>query len=161
MKRTRLLCAIAMAAPALQAQSAPSWQPQVGAVWTQPQGDLKQVSPENGWGVMLGLQAQDTPQGAVRFFGEYRRFWTGKTRYSLADAGMLLTGTLSGPLYGFVGASAERIHLPGRDATIKLGWRAGLGWALGPHSSLEAGYTTASLDHRSVNTVEASLVFTF
>ena len=111
---------------------------------------------------MIGTQAAETPQGALRFFAEYRRFQTeASSRYSLSDAGFLLTGAIAGPVYGFVGASGERIHLPGRDATTKLGGRAGLGWTLSQHFNLEAGYTTASLDHRSINTVEGTLVLTF
>lgn len=161
MKYSGLVFLLTAAAGGLSAQSAPPWQPQIGAVWSQPQGDLKQVSTDPGWGLMIGTQAQETPQGAVRLFAEYRRFKTGTGRYSLSDAGFLLTGTLTGPLYGFVGATGERIHLPGRDAAIKLGGRAGLGWALGRHASLEAAYTTASLDHQSINTTEASLVITF
>ena len=110
---------------------------------------------------MLGTQAAETPQGAMRFFVEYRRFQTDAGRYSLSDAGVLLTGSLAGPLYGFVGASGERIHLPGRDAAIKLGGRAGLGWTFSRHFSLEAAYTNASLDHRAINTAEGTLVITF
>jgi hypothetical protein len=161
MNRLGPMFLLAMATAALSAQSAPSWHAQVGAVWSQPQGDLKQVSTDHGWGLMVGTQAADTPQGALRFFAEYRRFQTDTGRYSLSDAGVLLTGTVEGPLYGFVGASGERIHLPGRDASIKLGGRAGLGWTLSQHFNLEAAYTTASLDHRSVNTVEGTLVITF
>jgi len=158
----RLITTLFLAActAALSAQ-APSWHAQVGAVWSQPQGDLKQVSTDHGWGLMLGAQAAETPQGALRFFAEYRRFQTDTGRYSLSDAGFLLTGSIAGPLYGFVGASGERIHLPGRDAAIKLGGRAGLGWTLSQHFNLEAAYTTASLDHRSINTVEGTLVLTF
>lgn len=161
MNRMSALLVLAMINWTLSAQSAPSWHAQVGAVWSQPQGDLKSVSSEHGWGLLIGTQAAETPQGAMRFFGEYRRFQTDTGRYSLSDAGVLLTGTLTGPLYGFVGGSGERIHLPGRDPVIKLGGRAGLGWTLASHASLEAGYTTASLDHHSLNTVEATLVFTF
>ena len=161
MNRSSLLLLLAAAPAALSAQSAPSWHAQIGAVWSQPQGDLKQVSTDHGWGLMLGTQAAETPQGALRFFAEYRRFQTETGRYSLSDAGVLLTGAFTGPLYGFVGASGERIHLPYRDAAIKLGARAGLGWTLSRHFNLEAAYTTASLDHRSVNTVEGTLVLTF
>lgn len=162
MKRGTFVCLFTVLPAALAAQSAPSWQPQIGAVWSQPQGDLKQVSTDHGWGLMIGAQAAETPQGALRLFAEYRRFQTpAGARCSLSDAGLLLSGTITGPLYGFVGATAERIHLPGRDPSIKLGTRAGLGWALGRHAGLETAYTTASLDGRSVNTAEASLVVTF
>jgi hypothetical protein len=161
MNRFGAMFLLAAAPAALSAQTTPAWHAQVGAVWSQPQGDLREVSTEHGWGLMVGTQAAETPQGAMRFFAEYRRFQTGAGRYSLSDAGVLLTGALAGPLYGFVGASGERIHLPGRDPAIKLGGRAGLGWTLASHASLEAGYTTASLDHRSVNAVEATLVITF
>jgi hypothetical protein len=162
MNRLGTMFFLAMAASALSAQQAPSWHAQIGAVWSQPQGDLKQVSTDHGWGLMIGTQAAETPQGALRFFAEYRRFQTeASSRYSLSDAGFLLTGAIAGPVYGFVGASGERIHLPGRDATTKLGGRAGLGWTLSQHFNLEAGYTTASLDHRSINTVEGTLVLTF
>ena len=161
MKHSGLVLLLTTAPGALSAQSAPPWQPQIGVVWSQPQGDLKQVSTDPGWGLMIGTQAQETPQGAVRLFAEYRRFKTGAGRYSLSDAGFLLTGTLTGSLYGFVGATGERIHLPGRDPAIKLGGRAGLGWALGTHASLETAYTTASLDHRSIDTIHASLIITF
>lgn len=162
MTRRTLLCLWAVLPATLSAQAAPSWKAQAGAVWSQPQGDLKQVSTDHGWGLMIGTQAAETPQGALRFFAEYRRFRTADGgRYSLSDAGLLLTGSITGPLYGFVGATAERIHLPGRDPSVKLGTRAGLGWAMGRHASLETAYTNAALDGRSVNTVEASLVFTF
>ena len=161
MNRPSLLLLLAMIPVALSAQTAPSWHAQVGAVWSQPQGDLKQVSTDHGWGLMIGTQAAETPQGALRFFAEYRRFQAETSRYSLSDAGVLLTGAFTGSLYGFVGASAERIHLPYRDAATKLGARAGLGWTLSQHFNLEAAYTTASLDHRSINTVEGTLVITF
>lgn len=161
MNRLKPLFLMAGSALTLSAQSALDWHAQVGAVWSQPQGDLKQVSTEHGWGLMIGTQAQDKAQGAMRLFAEYRRFQTGTGRYSLSDAGVILTGTVAGSLYGFVGASGERIHLPNRDAAIKLGGRAGLGWALSRHFNLEGAYTTASLDHRSVNTVEGTLVITF
>lgn len=153
---------LAMATRLLSAQAPPAWHAQIGAVWSQPQGDLKQVSSDHGWGAMLAAQAQETPDGALRLFAEYRRFTTeAGARYSLSDGGVLLTGTISGPLYGTLGLSAERIHLPGRDAAIKLGARAGLGWTLGRHASLESAYTTASLDHRRLDSFEASLVITF
>jgi hypothetical protein len=161
MNRLGPMFILAAVTAALSAQSAPSWHAQVGAVWSQPESDLRQVSTDHGWGLMLGTQASETPQGALRFFAEYRRFQTGAGRYSLSDAGVLLTGTITGPLYGFVGTTGERIHLPGRDATIKLGARGGLGWTLASHASLEAAYTSASLDHRSINTVEGTLVITF
>ena len=161
MKRFGVLFLLAGGPMALSAQSAPAWHPQIGAVWSQPQGDLKQVSTQNGWGVMVGTQAQQTPQGAVRFFLEYRRFKKDADTYSISDAGIVLTGAIAGPIYGFVGTSAERIHLPDRDAATKLGGRVGLGWALGTHASLETAYTTASLDHRSINTMHASLIITF
>ena len=155
----RVGVAFLLAASPLLAQS---WQPQAGAVWSQPQGDLKQVSTDHGWGLMLGLQAQAAPEGAIRLFVEYRRFHTASDqRYSLSDAGVILTGTIAGPVYGFLGASGERVHLPGRDPSTKLGTRAGLGWTMAKHASLEAGYTRASLDARSVDSVEASLIFTF
>ena len=155
----RVGAALLLASAPLAAQS---WQPQAGAVWSQPQGDLKQVSTDHGWGLMLGLQAQAAPEGAIRIFAEYRRFKTAlDQRYSLSDGGVLLTGTIAGPVYGFLGASAERVHLPGHDPVVKLGTRAGLGWTVVKHASLEAGYTRASLDSRSVDSVEASLVLTF
>ena len=161
MNRLGSIFLLAALPAALSAQSAPSWKPQAGVVWSQPTGDLKQLSTDNGWGLMIGTQAAETPQGAIRFFGEYRRFWTHPGRYSLMDAGVLLTGTITGPVYGVLGASAERIHLPGRDASIKLGTRAGLGWTVSQRASLEAAYTSASLDGHGVNTTEASLIFTF
>lgn len=162
MRRLSSTLLLAAAPLALSGQAAPQWHAQVGAVWSQPKGDLTTVSTGNGWGLMLGTQAFETPQGAMRFFAEYRRFWVeAGGRYSLSDAGVILTGTITGPVYGFIGASAERIHLPGRDAAIKLGGRGGLGWTMSRHFSLEAAYTTASLDHRSVNAVEGSLILTF
>ncbi|MBS1767800.1 MAG: hypothetical protein JST05_10430 [Acidobacteria bacterium] len=163
MRRLRSIHVLAAAPLALSAQGAPQWHAQVGAVWSQPKGDLTQVSSDAGWGVMVGTQAMETPQGAMRFFVEYRRFWIHPDggRYSLSDAGVILTGSLTGPVYGFLGASAERIHLPTRDAAIKLGGRAGLGWTMSRHFSLEAAYTTSSLDHRSINAVEGSLILTF
>ncbi len=162
MRRWSSIFLLAAAPLALSAQSAPQWHAQVGAVWSRPEGDLSQVSDKAGWGLMVGTQAAETPQGAMRLFVEYRRFsLEGGGRFSLSDAGVLLTGSVAGPVYGFLGASAERIHLPTRDAAIKLGGRAGLGWTMSRHFSLEAAYTTASLDHRSVNTVEGSLILTF
>ncbi|HET8715168.1 MAG TPA: hypothetical protein VFM16_05050 [Holophagaceae bacterium] len=153
---------LALAARLLPAQAPPAWHAQIGAVWSQPQGDLKQVTPDRSWGAMLAAQAQETPDGALRLFAEYRRFTTeAGGRFSLSDGGVLLSGTISGPIYGTLGLSAERIHLPGRDAAIKLGARAGLGWTLGRHASLESAYTTASLDHRRLDTIETSLVITF
>ncbi len=162
MRRLGFVLLLIAAPLALSAQGAPPWHAQVGAVWSQPKGDLAQVSSDNGWGLMIGTQAMETPQGGMRFFAEYRQFKVDPNgRYNLADAGVLLTGTLAGPVYGFIGASAERIHLPDRDASIKLGGRAGLGWAMAQRVSLEAAYTTASLDHHSVNTIEGALIFTF
>lgn len=161
MKRLSLLCALGMVSFALSAQSAPVWQPQLGVVWSQPQGDLKDVSTDAGWGVMLATQAQDPRGGSLRLFGEYRRFKALDTNYSLTDAGLLFTAPFGGPVYGFLGVSGEKIQLPNRKGAIKLGARGGLGWNLGTHARLEAGYTTASLDHRSVNTTEASLIFSF
>ncbi|MBS1766873.1 MAG: hypothetical protein JST05_05645 [Acidobacteria bacterium] len=141
---------------------AQSWQPQIGAVWSQPQGDLKQVSDGHAWGLMLGAQAYETPQGALRLFVEYRRFKTAADQsYSLSDGGFLLTGSISGPLYGFLGATAERVHLPDLDAATKLGLRGGLGWTLGRHASLEGTYTHTAMDHRSLDSVEASLILSF
>lgn len=155
----RVLSVLSLVAAPLMAQS---WQPQIGAVWSQPQGDLKQVSDGHGWGLMLGAQAYETPQGALRVFVEYRRFKTAADqRYSLSDGGFLLTGSIAGPVYGFLGATAERIHLPGLDPAIKLGTRGGLGWTLAKHASLEGAYTHASMNHRSVDSVEASLIVSF
>jgi len=82
MNRLGSIFLLAALPAALSAQSAPSWKPQAGVVWSQPTGDLKQLSTDNGWGLMIGTQAAETPQGAIRFFGEYRRFWTHPGRYS-------------------------------------------------------------------------------
>lgn len=142
--------------------SAQAWHPQVGVVWSQPQGDLRQIGQAHGWGGQLSTEFAADQDGSIRLFTEYRRFWTKEeTRYSLSDAGFLLTGTLAGPLYATVGASAERIHLPTHKPTIKLGTRAGLGFALASHLKLEGAYTYASFDHGSANSVEASLILSF
>jgi hypothetical protein len=141
--------------------SAQSWRPELGAVWTRPEGDLRQVGDAHGWGGMIATELQADESGSVRLFAEYRRFWTVDTRYSLSDAGMLLSGQLAGPLYGTIGASAERVHLPGHEPSIKLGTRVGLGYNLAKHFKLEGAYTYCSLDHASVNSVEASLVLAF
>ncbi|HTL98906.1 MAG TPA: hypothetical protein VL181_08890 [Holophagaceae bacterium] len=160
MKRLRPACLLAVAPLALSAQ-APAWQPQVAAVWSEAQGGLKDVTSEHALGLLVGAQVQENPQGALRVFAEYRRVFSGDSRYSLADAGFDLTGAINGPLYGFIGTSAERIHLPRRDPATKLGWRGGMGWSLSQRFGLEATYTTASLDHRSVNSLDFSLRVTF
>ena len=161
MTKRRILVPFLAAPFALSAQGAPSWQPQVAAVWSQPQGDLKALTSEHPLGLLIGAQAQETPDGALRVFAEYRRIWSGRPRYSLADVGFDLTATINGPFYGFVGASAERIHLPRHDASVKLGLRGGAGWTLSRRVGLETTYTKASLDHRSVDSVDVSLRLTF
>ena len=160
MNRLRPAFLLALAPLALSAQ-APSWQPQVAAVWSEAQGDLKDATSEHALGLLVGAQVQENPQGALRVFAEYRRVFSGSPRYSLADAGFDLEAAINGPFYGFVGTSAERIHLPRRDPATKLGWRGGLGWTLTRSFGLEATYTTASLDHRSVNSLDLSLRMTF
>lgn len=142
--------------------SAQTWHPQVGVVWSQPQGDLRQVSTEHGWGGLLSMEFPADQDGSLRLFAEYRRFRTPEeARYSLSDVGFLLTGTFAGPLYGIVGASAERIHVPTHEPTVKLGTRVGLGFALASHLKLEGAYTYSSFNHGSANTAEASLILSF